>query len=409
MRARLLRTLLSFVFTVGSLFLPAQSQAISVCQDIFTPSSALGAFKASFKHDPKYSNELSERVSIKNQRQLGTCHLHSWVGSVERAYTRRTGESLKLSMPYLTALHWFDQAIKAVNNTETDFKIHKFDVQMGASVTASRDVIRKYGLVPEEVWSPKTSFEKAPYSTRLEEFLVNRIAKAKWEHARELNEAKKNEISMKMSRDIMAHFIEVAGAMPQKFEYKGRTYTPVEFAKEKFPEVFEPIVNVTINSDRREPTYRGRNSVGDTIIDTSINNVEPLLRAAIDSGESVYLSYEHNSNYVDKATAVMSIGAFNLPPSGGPMTRAQRDYYNTKEGGHAVQIVGYDADPVTGKIVKWKIQNSWGEKAGDRGIYHMYNDYFRAFAKGVTFSAAAKVELPSNEVKGESQYLLRFD
>lgn len=48
-------------------------------------------------------------------------------------------------------------------------------------------------------------------------------------------------------------------------------------------------------------------------------------------------------------------------------------------------IVGYDLDAVTGKVIKYKIQNSWGQKSGDQGFYHMYADYFRAFVNRIHY------------------------
>jgi bleomycin hydrolase len=76
----------------------------------------------------------------------------------------------------------------------------------------------------------------------------------------------------------------------------------------------------------------------------------------------------------------MTIGGLSLPKGGGPLPRKLRSKHVVFDGFHAVQIVGYDLDRRTGKIVKFKIKNSWGDKAGSGGYYHMYLDYFRAFA-----------------------------
>jgi bleomycin hydrolase len=51
---------------------------------------------------------------------------------------------------------------------------------------------------------------------------------------------------------------------------------------------------------------------------------------------------------------------------------------------HAVEIVGADLTP-EGRVIKFKIKNSWGDERGDKGFFHMYQDYFRHFAQEVYF------------------------
>ena len=33
--------------------------------------------------------------------------------------------------------------------------------------------------------------------------------------------------------------------------------------------------------------------------------------------------------------------------------------------------------------MKFKVENSWGPKAGDHGVFHMYRDWFRANMFGI--------------------------
>jgi bleomycin hydrolase len=90
---------------------------------------------------------------------------------------------------------------------------------------------------------------------------------------------------------------------------------------------------------------------------------------------------------------IMSISAFHVPENAHPLSRAERKEMGINAGLHAVQIVGYDWDPQSGKIVKWKIKNSWGEKSGDAGFYHMYADYFHEYATTISFLKGPEVPL----------------
>jgi bleomycin hydrolase len=85
----------------------------------------------------------------------------------------------------------------------------------------------------------------------------------------------------------------------------------------------------------------------------------------------------------------MSIDAFHVPDGAKPLPISVRRHYNLNGRGHAVQIVGYELDPSTGKVLKWKIKNSWGVDSGDNGYYHMYRDYFRTFVTGIAYFSDA--------------------
>jgi bleomycin hydrolase len=138
------------------------------------------------------------------------------------------------------------------------------------------------------------------------------------------------------------------------------------------------------------------------VLGANIHNVETVMRALLDQGENVYLDYDHNPNFVDSDTGVMSISAFEVPSSGLPLTREQRTYFGLRPSAHAVQVVGYDVDPVTNLVTKWKIKGSWGENAGDRGYYHMHRDYFLTFALRITYfdtkqAPQLKIETPQSK------------
>ena len=52
------------------------------------------------------------------------------------------------------------------------------------------------------------------------------------------------------------------------------------------------------------------------------------------------------------------------------------DYYQAAMN-HAMCITGVDLKD--GKPVRWKIENSWGEDAGNKGFYLMSEKFFRQF------------------------------
>ena len=95
----------------------------------------------------------------------------------------------------------------------------------------------------------------------------------------------------------------------------------------------------------------------------------------------------------------MTIDGFAYPALASVLSREQLGKYYKWGGAHAVVIVGYDLEPGTNIVRKWKIKNSWGKKAGDHGYMHMYRDFFRLFAWGFNYAVDGTVPHPQNPRK----------
>ncbi|AGH95240.1 C1 family peptidase [Pseudobdellovibrio exovorus] len=370
------------------------------CSALFTP--LFGTLRPDFKHNRNYTKELPQGA-IKNQCSLGTCHLHSWVSQLESTHKQRTGQNISLSTHYLSMLHWHDSVIRTLEADNNAVR-----TELGASVYGSRRIMLQLGLVPDAAWTFSRSFHEGPFATRMSEYLQNIVARAKARNATEINPEKKRQTIESAKAEIKRTFEEyIGGGFNMEFTYRNKKYTPRSFQQEFFPELSNPIVHVFVNANRRVKTEVDSNEFF-TLVDTNINTVERLAKDLIDNGQNVYVAYDHNGNFVSGKTGIMSISAFNMPQDGRPLSRTQRDQLSIRDGGHAVQIVGYEIDPTTGRVIKWKVQNSWGREAGDNGFYHMYADYFRSFVSSITFYRNDKIQLPENEVHRTEQLELDF-
>ena len=60
------------------------------------------------------------------------------------------------------------------------------------------------------------------------------------------------------------------------------------------------------------------------------------------------------------------------------LTRAEAVYLGRNTGNHLMVLTGFDRPDPKKKVVKFKVENSWSSKSGDRGVYHMYRQWFRS-------------------------------
>lgn len=386
---------LSIILTLSAVFLPLPSFSADQCSQVFlAPTAPLryGQIRPDFVGNDHYTVETENQSRIENQCDLGVCHLESWIGELEKGYKDRTGKTLKLSPHYLLATYWMNAAQQVIMDPSSDPK--DATIELGAMPSQSRDFINAIGLIPDVAWKGHRDIQNGPQVTKMTEYLENIIVRTKAAIA--ANPAKKAELQKQGAQEIQDAFINFLGiSFPEKFTYRGKEYTPLSFKEKFFPELKRPIISMYINPDRTQK--QALISADKTEVVGTIDQVEQITKALLDKGLNVYLAYDHHFSFTDDKTGLMSISAFYFPHEGAPLTRQQRDTYNTDTGGgHAVQIVGYDLDPATGKIIKWKIKNSWGRKVGVKGYYNMYNDFFREFAQGIVFYQDSGVTLPAN-------------
>ncbi|QDK38312.1 C1 family peptidase [Bdellovibrio sp. NC01] len=378
---KLLSAALVFIFSiVTSITAFAGAPA---CRSVFAltfDETPWGQLRPDFNHNNKYTLEIKQEAPIKNQCNLGTCHLHAWLTVLENSYTAKTGQSIPLDNHYESAQHLLKRSIEQLYN-----KDQKADIALGAGPLPSKMNIQEFGLVPAGVWAPKTEFYVQPNSGKYTEYLENIIARTKLLREQAKTEDEQKAVNKLGEQQIRQLFKAIVGDLPQTFVYDGQTYTPKSFGEAYFKFFEQSWVQVIINVNRKVKSNQTTFKNSDAQITMPLDRVQASAKALLDAGQTVFLSYEHHAEYVDKATGIISIKAFYIPEFAKPLTRQERATFNKNDGGHAVEIVGYDADPITGEIIKWKIKNSWGTKSGDQGYYHMYNDYFRAFAKSITY------------------------
>lgn len=340
------------------------------------------------KHNSSYSLEIKS-TPVSDQCNYGSCWVHARSSHIEETIKKKTGKDIKINRHYIIAQSLLDRIDAALESPQSP-------VFQGGNANYADELISRYGFIPENAssWKPRINFEKAPHGSRMTYFLNARAAKFH-EDAKELMPESKAYLDLqdqarKDMRDILKTY---TGTLPRKFDYQGKTYTPKQFARELAKDytprplwVFPEVEALTGNL-RRESSLAEASPLPSQVKSSreSLEKIEKRILASLKNGQSVTLSYENNLNFMDKDTGIMSIEGFYTPAGFSPPKKLYRDSFLSGAGYHAVDIVGADLDP-EGRVIKFKIKNSWGTTAGDDGFYHMYRDYFEQFMTSIYLS-----------------------
>jgi bleomycin hydrolase len=337
------------------------------------------------KHNNRYSHELPV-TAVKDQCNYGSCWIYGTVANIETEFARRTGKQLSLSEPYLILRSLEERIAEALATPGKQ-------LGEGGRYEAAQSLIEKYGALPADAWSPRIPFESNPHNTRLLTFIDHRIAKYHLDVASRAGSPKK--LRRQAEKDLKELLQAYAGPLPKEFSFDGVQYTDaMDFGAYVAPSSGREVQTFAMKAQdmpdnlfQQRPKDGDSNKVFGSKIKTKFNFVtadelEKTIVAAVKNGKSVAISTEMSRAFIDRSTGIMSIEAMPMPKGFKPAPANYRSNFNISGGSHQMAIVGVDLDK-HGRVIKYKIKNSWGAESGDAGFYHMYPDYFRTFAKSI--------------------------
>ena len=155
-------------------------------------------------------------TSVKNQFRSGTCWCFSALSYLENEILRAGGEEMDLSEMWIVRNVYFEKAVKYV-------RLHgALNFAVGGAFHDVTEGIKKYGIVPQQVYEGLNYGTKLPHFNEIDAVLKayvdaiiknpNRTLTTAWQAG--------------LNGILDAYF----GKMPETFEYKGQTYTPQSFA-----------------------------------------------------------------------------------------------------------------------------------------------------------------------------------
>jgi len=326
---------------------------------------------------------------VKDQNVSGTCWSFSGLGFLEAEMLRLGKPAVDLSEMFVVYHAYSDKAIKYV-------RLHgSLNFGAGGAFHDVTNVIKQYGIVPEEVYKGLNYGEEKHVHTELDHLLLDEVKAVVDNPSKKLTSA---------WHDVIDGTLETyLGKLPEQFNYQGKDYTPQSFAQEVVGLNMDDYVEVS--SYTHHPFYTKfmieipDNWSWNEVYNVPLNELEEIIDNAINTGYTVAWAADVSEKgfvtskkgiavipVVDKTSMTETEVAkwermsekdkseelFKLLKPGKEKVITQElrqidfDNYQTTDD-HGMLIVGTAKDQAG--TLYYKVKNSWGD----------YNDYHGFF------------------------------
>lgn len=328
-------------------------------------------------------------TSVKNQNRSGTCWSFSGLSFFESEMIRLGKPEVDLSPMFVV---WHTYSTKAKKHV----RLHgNLNFAAGGAFHDVSNVIREFGIVPEEVYTGLNYGEDKHVHGEMDRVLK--------QHVDAVVENKNRKLSTVWHEPIEATLNSYLGDLPKKFKYDGKQYTPQSFASDYVGLNMDDYVE--ISSYTHHPFYSKfilevpDNWSWDEMYNVPFKEMEEIIDYALGNGFTVAWAADVSEKGFassNKGVAVMpaartedmtnaeitrweslsakekekQLYSFDNPVNEIEVTQEMRqeafDNYQTTDD-HGMHIIG-TAKNQNGDVF-YKVKNSWGD-------YNKYNGYF---------------------------------
>ena len=355
---------------------------------------------AAVESTPIFSLDLT-KDKVSDQKASGRC----WMFAALNTFRHKMIAGFQLEDFELSQAHtffwdkyeksnWFLEQVIATADQELTSRKVKFLLdtpqQDGGQWDMVVSLFKKYGVVPKSVYPESISSSN---SRELNQIL-NKLLRQDAQILRELRAegAESSELQTKKEELLQEVFNFLAmnlGLPPRQFDFSYRDkdnhfhsesgLTPLTFYQKYVDLKLDDYVSI-INAPTADKPY-GRsytvemlgNVVGSKpvrYLNVEMDRLKELAIAQMQAGETVWFGSDVAQSSNRKA-GVMAEGMHDFTASMDirlTQDKAGRLDYSESLMTHAMVLTGVDLDE-NGKAKKWKVENSWGEKVGNKGYF----------------------------------------
>lgn len=371
----------------------------SAVENAATKNGLLNALENRASHAanlPVFSIDLTNDP-VSNQKQSGRCWMFAALNTFRhKILTEFKLENFELSQAYTffwdkyEKSNWFLEQIIGTSDLEIGDRKLKFLLDVPQQDGGQWDMVvalfQKYGVVPKDIYPESIS---SSASRELDQYL-NKILRQDAQILRDLIQnggdvaAKKAELL----QEIFNYLAMTLGLPPQKFNFE---YRDKDDQFHKFEDItpqafYEKFVNIklddyvsVINAPTADKPYNKSYTVeflGNVIgardvrhLNVEMDRFKKLAIAQMQAGDTVWFGCDVGQ-VSNRQDGLLTLDAYDFSAMDLDFTqdKASRLDYSESLMTHAMVLTGVDLD-AAGNSLKWKVENSWGEKVGKKGYF----------------------------------------
>lgn len=348
----------------------------------------------------RFSKEI-KTLPVTNQKKSGRCWLFAGLNVLREIIAKKYNlKSFELSQNYvafydkLEKINYFlesvDDFLDADKDDRTLQHIVRTGIQDGGQWDMFVSLVKKYGLVQKEAMDETTSSS----NTRVMNQFINAKLRQYAAYARK-HPDKKDAKKAKTLEDLYAFLVSNFGTPPESFHFeyvdKDDTYhidtnlTPLEFYHDYIGGTLDDYVSVINAPTDDKPFYNvytvdylGNVAEGKQIthLNLPMDEMKELILKQLDEDEVVWFGCDV-AYYGDRKKGIWADDRYDYEDIFGfdlALSKADMLDYGHSQMNHAMVLTGYSE--LEGNPTKWKIENSWGDKAGEKGYYLASDSWF---------------------------------
>ncbi|AER19958.1 aminopeptidase C [Streptococcus suis] len=356
--------------------------------------------QSAIDNDYVFSIDLT-KDAVSNQKASGRC----WMFAALNTFRHKLISDFKLKNFELSQAHtffwdkyeksnWFLEQIIATADQEIGSRKVKFLLDTPQQDGGQWDMVvalfEKYGVVPKSVYpesiSSSASRELNQYLNKLlrQDAQILRDLLAKGASSKEVQIQKEN-----LLQEIFNFLAVNLGLPPRSFDFayrdKDNVYhrdtnvTPQAFYEKYVGLKLSDYVSI-INAPTTDKPYNKSYTVellGNVVgapavryLNVEMNRFKELAIAQLKAGESVWFGSDVGQSS-NRQTGIMATNTYDFSSGLGihfHQDKAGRLDYSESLMTHAMVLTGVDLDD-NEQPLKWKVENSWGDKVGDKGYF----------------------------------------
>jgi len=334
-----------------------------------------------------------EALDVQDQGRTGTCWSFSSLSFIESEVIRNGKKPANLSEMFIARNAYLEKAINYV-------RMHgNFNFDAGGAFHDIPLIIKKYGIVPEEVYKGLNYGSEKHNHAELNAILISMVET--------IVKNPQKELTPSWTKAIEGVLDAYLGKIPQEFEYEGKKYTPLTYAKSIGLNMDDYI---EITSFNHHPFYESfvielpDNWAFGKVYNVPLNEMIEILDNGIMNGYSIAwgsdvsekgfsfknglaivpededaISIEGKDNkHFNDAGADKISDAFDEPVKELAINQDMRqigfDNYKTTDD-HGIHITGILKDQNGNKY--YIVKNSWGEKNYTDGYFYASEAYVK--------------------------------